>query len=392
MMTDGFCYFDHNATMPMTAEARRLWVEAAESFPGNPSSPHRLGSRADSALEDARHRLGTHLRCDAIDLVWTSGATESNNQILAHLARSLRGARDREIWLSAVEHPCVLAAGAKFFPGRVRTIPVSSDGVVDLEWMERSVKTCRPLLVGVMAANNETGVLQPWQTIRDWCRVRDILFFCDAAQWIGKMPAAGLGECDFVAGCAHKFGGPPGVGFLKCRSEGPLTPLLIGGGQERGRRAGTENVPGVLSMVGMLDIRERMIAEGAAKGRQTWRAEFERMITKRLPAIRIAGGSAERLWNTVSAIMPPADCRARWVVKLDKAGFAVSTGSACSSGREKASHVLSAMGIASGDTDRALRFSGGWETSRNDWIRLAEQLIRTHRQTVIQASRAAAVR
>ena len=296
------------------------------------------------------------------------------------IARAASHPESAEIWLSAVEHPCALSAAANYFPGRTRWIPVGTDGVVDVGWLDHSEKRARPNLVGVMAANNETGVLQPWQTIRDWCRAREIPFFCDAAQWVGKLPAAGLGKCDFVTGCAHKFGGPPGVGFLKCPAKGGIVPLLTGGGQERGRRAGTENVPGVLAMVGVLDRRERDIATGGIEERLPWRVNFERNLMNCLPATDIVGADSERLWNTVSAIMPATDCRLRWVVKLDKAGFAVSTGSACASGREKPSHVLSAMGISGSVADRGLRFSAGWDTNEEAWIRLANQLTATYQR------------
>jgi cysteine desulfurase len=197
------------------------------------------------------------------------------------------------------------------------------------------------------------------------------------------MPAAGLGECDFVSGCAHKFGGPQGVGFLKCPANFP--PLLSGGPQEDGRRAGTENVAGVLAMVAALEEREVAIRGGALRERLEWRAEFERGLIAALPGARVLGAGVERLWNTVSVIMPETpDCRRRWVVVMDKLGFAVSTGSACASGKEKPSHVLTAMGVSPSDAGRALRFSAGWGTTRDDWRALLEGVKAAAREMGVQ--------
>jgi cysteine desulfurase len=230
-----------------------------------------------------------------------------------------------------------------------------------------------------MAANNETGVLQPWREVRALCREHDVPFFCDAAQWIGKLPARGLGECDFVSGSAHKFGGPQGVGFLKVPKQ--FRSLIVGGPQEEGRRAGTENVAGVLAMIAALEEREAALNAGVIDERARWREEFERELQAALPGVAIVGAGAARLWNTTAAIMPEvADCRQRWVVKLDKLGYAVSTGSACASGKEQTSHVLAAMQVSADEASRALRFSGGWETTREDWLRLLDGLRRAHRE------------
>jgi cysteine desulfurase len=364
-------YFDHNATHPLSETAREAWLRASREFIGNPSSPHRLGARADAALTQAREKLAGWLGCAPLDLVWTSGATEANNAVLHHAA----GASDGEVWISAIEHPCMHAAAARSFGKRVRLIPVNREGVAEVGWLANELKHKVPALVAVMAANNETGILQPWLEILERCRQRGVAFFADAAQWLGKMPASGLGAADFVSGCAHKFGGPQGVGFLKVPSG--FRPLLVGGPQEEGRRAGTENVAGVLAMVAALEEREAQIAKGNVAERASWRAEFERELLQVLPGSEIVGSSSDRLWNTVAALMPELpDCRQRWVVKLDKLGFAVSTGSACASGKEAPSHVLSAMGLQPAQAARGLRFSAGWETTREDWTSLLAGLQR----------------
>lgn len=307
-------YFDHNATAPLHPLARQAWLAAAEQFIGNPSSPHRLGSRADAALEDARSRLAAMLGCLPQDIVWTSGATEANNQVLHHFARTL--ASDATICISAIEHPSVMESARHYFGDRVRLIPVSRAGVVDLHWLAEELARRRPGLVAVMAANNVTGVIQPWEQVAQLCRRREVPYFCDAVQWLGKEAARGLGDCDFVSGCAHKVGGPRGIGFLKCPAPGRCQPLLFGGPQEESRRAGTENVAGALALVATLEVREGLLGEHEA--RQQMRDDFIQRLLAEMPGVEILGVSQRRLWNTVAAMLPEADCRQRWVVKLDK--------------------------------------------------------------------------
>lgn len=352
-------YFDHNATSPLSPAARAAWLEATEKYIGNPASPHRLGSRADAALEEARATAGELLGCSAFDLVWTSGATEAANAIFHHAAQTAGG----EVWISAIEHPCVMAAAARWFPRAAKLLPVTSDGVLDLEFFARELNSGSPSLVAVMAANNETGVLQPWREVSQLCRSRGVPFACDASQWLGKVPGAGLGGCDFVFACAHKFGGPAGVGLMKV--PGGFRPLIVGGPQQDGRRAGTENVALALAMIAAWKEREGLIAQ--IPEREGWRDEF----IAGLENVEVLGAKVPRLWNTVAALMPPAtDCRRRFVVQLDKCGVAVSTGSACASGKEKPSHVLTAMGIDPSRADRMIRFSSSWETTREDWQKL----------------------
>ena len=374
-------YFDHNATSPLHPIARQAWLDAAEKFIGNPSSPHRLGSRADAALEDARSRLAGMLDCHPFDILWTSGATESNNQVLHHFAKTLPP--DATICVSAIEHPGVIESATHYFGPRVRLIPVSRDGVVDLSWLSDELTRCSPGLVAVMAANNVTGVIQPWEQVAQLCRRWGVPCFCDAVQWLGKEDASGLGACDFFSGCVHKVGGPRGIGFLKCPSRGRFTPLFWGGPQEESRRAGTENVAGALALVAMLESRQGLLGE--REGRRQMRDHFIQRLAAELPGVEIVGVSQRRLWNTVAALLPEVDCHQRWVVKLDKLGVAVSTGSACSSGKEEPSPILLAMGYAPDQAGRVLRFSSGWETSAKDW----ETLLGTIRQAARELQTAA---
>ncbi len=363
-------YFDHNATSPLCPEARAAWLNAVEAWPGNPSSPHRAGARADRALNEARQAVAQCLGARPEDLVWTSGATEACNAVIHHVAVTSPGVA----WISSLEHPCIHAAAARWLPGRHRSIPALPSGLIDLDWLRDALMRERPALVAVMAANNETGILQPWPVVRRLCAEHDVPFFCDAAQWLGKMPAHGLGECAFVSGCAHKFGGPAGVGFLKCPAG--FTPFLAGGAQEEGRRAGTENVAGAVACAVALRTREAGVETHPPEARARRRDEWEEKLSVLVPGVEILGRSVPRLWNTSAFLMPPVDCRRRWVVRLDKLGFAVSTGSACASGREKPSHVLAAMG-RDGTGERMLRVSAGWETAPADWDALLEALVKT---------------
>ena len=364
-------YFDYNATAPLLPEARQAWLEAADQFPANPSSPHRPGARAEKALDDARQKLADLLDCDPLDLIFTSGATESNNLVLHQFSGGL--ADDAPLLISNIEHPSVLVPALQL-SGK-NFIPATPEGCADLNWIEEFLRRGRPALIGLMAANNETGVLQPWQAVQKICQEREIPFFCDAVQWIGKLPPAGLGHSTFLSGCAHKFGGPRGVGFLKC--PGKFIPLISGGPQEDGRRAGTENLPGICGMVAALEKCFDLGGMEEIKKRLAIRDQFIARLKQQLPGTVVVGEKAERLWNTVLAILPAIEGQ-RWVVKVDKKGFAVSTGSACASGKEKPSHVLEAIGYSEEQSTRVLRFSSGWSTTAEDWNSLLQALAEIH--------------
>ena len=369
-------YFDYNATAPVMREAREAWLNVTEKVGGNPSSMHQAGSRASILLAEAREKLAAYLGCHPSDIIWTSGATEANNTVMHHFAKKAQPAT--EIWVSAIEHPCVFDSSQHYFGKRAKLIPVTHEGVVDIDWITTEMADTRPGLVAVMAANNETGIIQPWREVQAICQAYEVLFFTDAVQFIGKMPCQGLGECDYVSGAAHKFGGPRGVGFLKIPHRSQMTPLLLGGKQEGGRRAGTENVATIAAMMAALEVREKQIARNEHLLRKLWRETFERDFLRTLPGATIVGAGQPRLWNTVAAIMPDGDKKHQWVIRLDKAGFAVSTGSACTTGKEEPSHVLSAMGIKPAQAVRSVRFSAGWETTEQDWQALVAALAKIH--------------
>jgi cysteine desulfurase len=368
-------YFDHNATAPVIREAREAWLEATEKIAGNPSSPHQFGAAANKAMTDAREKLAHYLGCHPAEIIWTSGATEANNMVMHHFAETLDA--KTEVWITAIEHPCVHDSAQHYFHKRVRFIPVTRDGVVDMDWFASEMADTRPGLVAVMAANNETGVIQPWRELMAICHQYKVPFFCDAVQWLGKMPAKGLGDCDYLSGAAHKFGGPRGVGFLKVPGKGHVNPLLFGGKQEKGRRAGTENVATIVSMLAALELREKQLANGDHEHRAVWKEKFEKLLLRQVPGSTVVGANAPRLWNTTSALMPEGG-QLRWVTRLDRVGFAVSTGSACTTGKEEPSHVLSAMGYKAGQVTQVLRFSSGWETTAADWDELEKGIIKVY--------------
>jgi cysteine desulfurase len=249
-------------------------------------------------------------------------------------------------------------------------IPVTPSGVVDLEWIRSNIRKQRPAAVVVMAANNETGVLQPWDSAQAICRENEIPFVCDATQWIGRLPSTGLGKCDWLFGSAHKSGGPKGIGFLKCAKGEHLRPLIYGGGQQEHRRAGTENVASILSWEAALKWCEQQLAKDAHIERNEWRAEFIRTVCQATNA-PAPNADVDSLWNTVSLELPAPDCRQLWTVKLDRAGYAVSSGSACASGDEKPSHVLLSMNRDNDQIRRTVRVSSGWQTTRDEWRSLA---------------------
>lgn len=377
-------YFDYNATTPLAESAREAWLRVQAEHWHNPSSPTRAAARAKIRLESYHEAVAVMLGGEAKNYVFNSGATEGAHAVLAHWARSFPvGAR---IAVAATEHAAVLAAAARFFPGRVDWLGHDRAGVVSSDAVRAAIVAGAAGVV-VMAANNETGVLQPWLEIEAVCRAgrggreggggSGVPFLCDATQWLGKLPGAGLGAGGaWVIASGHKFGAPKGVGLVKL-PEGRDEPDFVvqgGGLQEGGHRAGTEDVAGIAALSAALVEAEQKHVVWESQ-RLRWRADFERELTTALPGTRIVGADtgAERLWNTVFAIMPHGG-HARWIARLDKRDVQVSTGAACTTGKDGPSHVLAALGVGPEDARRALRFSAGWGTTEADWAALLAAL------------------
>lgn len=367
-------YFDHNATTPLSPIARDAWLSASDGAWQNPSSPYRDAARVRARLEQCREQLAGILGGAAERIVFNSGATEGANAVLAHWARTLPSGG--KIAVNRTEHPCVVeAARHALAPERLVWVEPDGYGVVQLERLDALLAEGMVGAVSVMAVNNESGVVQPWREISALCRRHRVAYHCDASQWLGKLPASGLGEAGWVIATAHKFGGPKGVGFLVLPEQEEGFRSQRGGEQERGHRAGTEDFPAIAAMVAALADAEatKVLFETE---RLRWRDAFVARVCSGLPGVRVVGGSTERLWNTVSLIMPHSENH-RWVLKLDRCGFQVSTGSACATGRAGPSHALAAMGFAPDEARRAIRISAGWETTQDDWSRLAAALVAT---------------
>ncbi len=313
---------------------------------GNPSSVHSFGRAARRIVEDARRHVAALVSARPEDVVFTSGGTEANNL-------ALRGAGRARILVSAVEHPSVLEAA-----DGIETITVDKYGVVDLDALTRMLaEDDAPALVSVMLANNETGVIQPVAPAAAWAREHGALVHCDAVQAAGRIPLdmAGLGV-DLLTLSAHKLGGPKGVGALIVGDDVTLSPLLRGGGQERGRRAGTENVSGIAGFGAAAAAALSEIEQ--ARDLAVLRDSLEEGLLRNIPGVRVVGAGIARIPNTSCIALPGVSAETQ-VMALDLAGFAVSAGSACSSGKVKASHVLQAMGLTEEIAGCAIRVSLG---------------------------------
>ena len=366
-------YLDYNATAPLKPVVKEAMWAALDSV-GNPSSIHSAGRAARQVIENARQSVAALLACDPTFMTFTSGATESNNIVLQQ-------APVERILVSAIEHPSVLDV-AKSLSGshHLGFIPVTVDGVLDLAALDKMLaKDPRPTLVSVMLANNETGVVQPIADIARIAKQYGAFVHTDGVQMLGKRDIA-WGELglDFLSLSAHKMGGPAGVGALVYNHDHPILKLMYGGGQERRRRAGTENLVGIAGFGA---------AAQAAKHDQShfehvvaWHAHMEQQMIAVHPDAVVFGADAERLGNVTQIALPgvPAE---KQLIALDLAGFAVSSGSACSSGSIKPSHVLQAMDVADDVARCAIRISSGWATTQdeivtftNAWLAMAQRL------------------
>ena len=370
-------YFDSNATTPLSVPAEEALLLAHREHWQNPGSPYSYAARVHVLLEQARKCFAALLNCAEDLIVFNSGASESYNSLLTYFHQICPPPKC--LVLSNIEHPCGYETARHLYTDKyTRHLPADSDGVVSLDKLEGWLQGGDLALVSLMAANNETGVLQPWKPCAALCREYGVPFHVDASQWLGKCPAAELGQADFVSGCAHKFGGPKGVGFLKISTDYTGYVASYGGQQEGGHRAGTENYPSIAAMLAALESREGQMLEANANW-QDGRAVFEDMLRKNIPGLRIVGENASRLNNTSMLIMP-IHKNVRWVSSLDKMGFCVSTGSACATGKEGPSHVLSASGFSDAEAQRAVRVSALWHVQRNDWAALAAAFVECYKR------------
>lgn len=361
-------YLDHNATTRVRPEAHAAVVRALETL-GNPSSIHAAGRRARSMLETARNDVAALIAAPASTVIFLSGGTEAN----ALAVESAVATGSRRLIVSAVEHDSVRET-ARESGAAVEILPVTADGTADLAWLRERLSRWdaadgRPF-VALMLANNETGVIQPVAEAAAIVRASEGWLHVDAVQAAGKIAvdSRGLGA-DTLAVSAHKLGGPMGVGALTFGPRATLVRRQHGGGQERGRRSGTENIPGIAGFGA---------AAAAAAARPVSDASGRDAAAARLKAAGavVMGEGAPRLPNTLCVAMAGWESD-RQVMALDLAGVMVSAGAACSSGKVKASPVLAAMG--QGDlAGCAIRVSGGWDTTPGDWNRFADAWLEAH--------------
>jgi len=364
-------YLDYNATAPVRPEVIARMQELL-ALPANPSSMHRFGREAKKHLENARKTIADAISAWPNEIIFTASGTEAN-------VTALRGI-SRRVLVSAVEHSSVLSslrgaerrgnpfAFAKSDKDWIASpaarnddiIPVTSSGLIDLSALDAMLVDSAPALVSVMLANNETGVIQPIRDVSALCKKHHALLHCDAVQGLGKIAVdfGALGY-DMMTLSAHKCGGPVGAAALIVCRDLAIAPLLTGGGQELGRRAGTENVAaitGFAKAVELFDFEHMRRLRGWLDGME---AEMETC------GATVFGKSALRLPNTSCVAMPGVSNEVQ-LMDFDLKGFAVSAGSACSSGRIETSHVLVAMGIPQPLASCAIRISGGWQTTEND--------------------------
>ena len=330
-------YLDYNATARVRPEVAMAVASALESF-GNPSSVHDAGRQAKARIETAREHVAELVGTQPRAVVFTSGGTEANNIALCGTA-----AQGRRLVVSAIEHDSILKILQKF-PDRGALVPVNRDGVVDVgALVDLLAQSTEPVLISVMLANNETGVIQPIAEVVEAARDHGALVHCDSVQGPGKIPVNfdDMGV-DLMSLSAHKFGGPQGVGALVVREGAEPRNLLHGGKQERGHRPGTENVPGIAGFGAAAEL--ALSNEHEAMRIEALRNRMEKEIPALSAEAHVVGSKVPRLPNTSCIVMPgvPAETQ---VMSLDLSGVAVSAGSACSSGKVSRSHVLEAMGL-----------------------------------------------
>jgi cysteine desulfurase len=368
MMSVPPLYLDNNATAPLREVAMNAMHEAMGP-PANPSSVHGFGRAARLRIEDARMAVAGLAGCRASDVVFTSGGTEANNLVLSHY---------RHIITSKIEHDSVRAAHRN-----ISFVKVLPDGRVDCDDLRRHVMAVpdedrATSLISIMAANNETGVLQPLDDIAQIAAEAGIVLHSDMVQIFGKhsidFSGSGIG---YASLSAHKIGGPAGVGALLVKPGCALSSLLKGGRQEQGRRSGTENLIGIAGFgaAATAAVGDRAHYDEMA----VWRDAFEDHVISAFPSAQIFGKSVPRLGNTSCVAAGPKTAETM-VMAFDIAGVAVSAGAACSSGKVQNSHVLNAMGAGVASA-HAIRVSGGWATKQADFETVADVFVRLYKKS-----------
>ncbi len=368
-------YFDYNATAPIRKTALAA-VNAAYKAGGNPSSVHQAGRAAKAIVDLGRKQIASAVKCGIDDVVFTSGGTESNNLAIANARHALACS---SVLIGAGEHPSNLApVDAMAVP--VTRLKLQANGLIDMDAMQSSLSGSKSPLVVVMLANNETGVLQPMRQIADMVHEAGGFLHVDAAQAFGKIPVNfGAMGADTMTLAAHKLGGPMGIGALIVRCGLPFIGQTIGGSQETGRRAGTSNVAGIAGFGAAAVEAEEQLDRFADLSKK--RDHLETLLQHFARDLVVFGKQAQRLPNTLCCAALGFSSQTQ-LMALDLAGFAISSGSACSSGKVKASHVLAAMGVSPDLSGCAIRISLGWRTTSEEIEQFAEAWGEAYRRAV----------
>src|SRR5437899_3672037 len=357
MTDDEIIYLDNNATTPLDPAVIEEMLPFLTEFYGNPSSGYAFAAKARKAIDLARERLAALLGCEPSEIVFTSGGTESNNAVI-HSALQV-DPRGKHIVTSAVEHSAVLRHCQDLEKQGcfVTFLGVDRDGNVDLAELEAEIRP-ETALVSMMWANNETGVLFPVEKIAEICRRKSVLFHTDAVQATGKIPMRLRNTAiNFLSLSAHKFHGPKGVGALYVNRRTRFSPLIAGGGQENGRRGGTENVASIVGLGKAAELAAKYLADGKCSI-QSMRDRFEKAVLETVSGASVNGAGAPRISNTSSLSFEGIESSAALLL-LDRHGICCSASSACRTGSQEASHVLRAMNPNGDGARRSLRFSFG---------------------------------
>jgi len=365
-------YLDNNATTRVAPEVFEAMLPYLTDAYGNPSSVHQIGARAAAALKEARERAAAFLHCRETEIIFTSCGTESNNTAIRGVLDAAPGRR--HIVVTAVEHPSVLEL-CTHLEGEgytVTRVGVDREGRLDLAELADAI-TDETAVVSVMWANNETGVISPMNDVVDIVKARGIPLHVDAVQACGKIPIdLSRTEVDLLAISGHKFHAPKGVGVLYVRRATRMRPLLIGGGQEKGRRSGTENIPYIAGLGKAFELAEEYLAKDVEKTRQL-RDRFEREIFAHVPCATRIGTQDSRLANTSCLSFVGLEGEAILLL-LDEVGICASSGSACTTGALEPSHVLKAMGASTEVAHGSIRFSLGRYTTAEEIDRVIDEL------------------
>ena len=367
-------YLDHNATTPIHPKVFDAMVPYLKENFGNASSYYRIAREARAAIENARKKVAASIGAEPDEIVFTGGGTESDNMALRGAAHALRK-KGNHIITSSIEHHAVLntCKDLETEGFNITFVPVDSDGLIDPENIRRSI-TSKTILISVMVANNETGVIQPVSGVGAIARERGIIFHTDAVQAVGKIPVhVGTISADLLSFSGHKIYGPKGVGALYVRKETPINPILTGGHHENNLRAGTENTAVIVGFAEAVSTAVSSLVK-VSKHMAALRARLEKGVREAIDEVKVYGVNAPRVPNTSNIGFSSIDGESI-LLHLDLNDICASSGSACTTGSPEPSHVLSAMGLSLMDAQSTVRFSFGKENTEDEIDTTVEVLI-----------------